>query len=108
MRCLLPRTTRSSQRGFDAPVSVVAGRTLPAPDAQVVAPHARRATIPGRGQGRRDEPLGSIPGTVPRIPPGFVGCGFRDRCGFAMPDCAAAVPLRERAPGHAYLCQIPP
>jgi oligopeptide/dipeptide ABC transporter ATP-binding protein len=66
------------------------------------------ASIPVPGKGRRDEPLGSIPGTVPRIPPGFVGCGFRDRCRFAMPDCAAAVPLRERAPGHTYLCQLPP
>ncbi len=66
------------------------------------------ASIPVPGKGRRDEPLGSIPGTVPRIPPGFVGCGFRDRCRFAMPDCAVGVPLRERAPDHAYLCQIPP
>ena len=66
------------------------------------------ASIPVPGKGRRDEPLGSIPGTVPRIPPGFAGCGFRDRCRFAMPDCAVGVPLRERAPGHAYWCQIPP
>jgi len=66
------------------------------------------ASIPVPGKGRRDEPLGSIPGTVPRIPPGFVGCGIRDRCRFAMPDCAVGVPLRERAPDHAYLCQIPP
>jgi oligopeptide/dipeptide ABC transporter ATP-binding protein len=66
------------------------------------------ASIPVPGKGRRDQPLGSIPGTVPRIPPGFVGCGFRDRCRLAMPDCAAAVPLRERGPGHTYLCQIPP
>ncbi len=66
------------------------------------------ASIPVPGQGRRDEPLGSIPGTVPRIPPGFVGCGFRDRCRFAVPDCAAVVPLRKRAPGHTYLCQLPP
>ena len=66
------------------------------------------ASIPVPGKGRRDKPLGSIPGTVPRIPPGFVGCGFRDRCKLAMPDCAVAVPLRERAPGHTYLCQIPP
>jgi len=63
------------------------------------------ASVPVPGQ-RRDQPLGSIPGTVPRIPPGFVGCGFRDRCAHAMPECATAVPLRERALGHTYLCRL--
>ena len=66
------------------------------------------ASVPVPGRVRRDQPLGSIPGTVPRISPGFAGCGFRDRCAHAMPQCAAAVPLRERAPGHTYLCQLTP
>jgi oligopeptide/dipeptide ABC transporter ATP-binding protein len=66
------------------------------------------ASVPTPGKVRRDQPLGSIPGTVPRIPAGFVGCGFRDRCAHAMPSCAVAAPLRERVPGHAYWCQIPP
>jgi len=66
------------------------------------------ASVPVPGKVRRGEPLGSIPGTVPRIPSGFAGCGFRDRCAHAMPQCAAAVPLRERAPGHTYLCQLAP
>jgi len=66
------------------------------------------ASVPVPGKVRRDEPLGSIPGTVPRIGPGFQGCSFRDRCPFAMPECAIEAPLRQRAPGHAYLCQLPP
>ncbi|MGI4952977.1 MAG: ABC transporter ATP-binding protein [Janthinobacterium lividum] len=64
------------------------------------------ASVPVPGRQRRDEPLGSIPGTVPRMPVGFVGCGFRDRCPSAMPDCAVEVPLRHRSPEHAYLCRL--
>ena len=66
------------------------------------------ASVPVPGKVRRGQPLGSIPGTVPRISPGFAGCGFRDRCAHAMPPCAGTVPLRERAPGHTYLCQLAP
>ena len=65
------------------------------------------ASVPVPGKVRRDQALGSIPGTVPRIPPGFRGCGFRDRCPHAVPACAAEVPLRQRAPDHTYLCQLP-
>ncbi len=66
------------------------------------------ASVPVPGKLRRGQPLDPIPGSVPRIPPDFVGCGFRERCRFAMPACAVAVPLRERAPGHSYLCQLTP
>lgn len=62
--------------------------------------------IPVPGTVRRDEPLGSIPGVVPRVAPGFAGCGFRDRCDHAMPRCAEAVPLQRRSAGHAYLCHL--
>ena len=62
--------------------------------------------VPVPGKVRRDEPLGSIPGIVPRIAPGFAGCGFRDRCAHAMPDCASDVPLRHHAPDHTYLCRL--
>ena len=65
------------------------------------------ACIPIPGTVRRDEPLGSIPGTVPRITPGFTGCGFRDRCAQAQPACAQPVALRNAAPGHAYRCILP-
>ena len=65
------------------------------------------AAVPVPGKTRRGDPLGSIPGTVPRIGAGFVGCGFRDRCAQAMPECAVEVPLRQRAADHSYLCRLP-
>jgi peptide/nickel transport system ATP-binding protein len=65
------------------------------------------ACVPVPGKVKREEPLGSIPGMVPRIPPGFAGCAFRDRCAHAMPECAAAVP-RQRAGAHEFLCRLPP
>jgi peptide/nickel transport system ATP-binding protein len=64
--------------------------------------------IPVPGSARRDAPLGSIPGVVPRIAPDFVGCAFRDRCAHAMPECARSVPRQSTAPGHDYLCRLPP
>jgi peptide/nickel transport system ATP-binding protein len=66
------------------------------------------ACIPVPGTVRRGEPLGSIPGVVPRIAPGFAGCGFRDRCSFALPECAGTVPLRDAGGGHTHLCRLPP
>jgi peptide/nickel transport system ATP-binding protein len=57
---------------------------------------------------RNGEPLGSIPGNVPRIAPDFVGCGFRDRCAMAMSECAQSVPLRDAGADHSYLCRLPP
>jgi peptide/nickel transport system ATP-binding protein len=66
------------------------------------------ACVPVPGTARRDEPLGSIPGVVPRIAPGFVGCGFRDRCAYALPECAELPPLRDAGGGHAHLCRLPP
>ncbi|HEY3848085.1 MAG TPA: ABC transporter ATP-binding protein [Acetobacteraceae bacterium] len=91
------------------------------------------ACIPVPGGSRRDVPLGSIPGVVPRIAPGFVGCAFRDRCAQAMPECASRILSREAGEGrvsvsgphappssyplsrsgrgnnsHQYLCRLPP
>ena len=63
--------------------------------------------VPVPGKMRRDQPLGSIPGTVPRIAMGYSGCAFRDRCSHAMPECAGEIPDRERIPGHRYLCRLP-
>ena len=65
----------------------------------------RCVPIPGRT--RRDEPLGSIPGTVPRIGAGFEGCAFRDRCGHADASCAGAVPRRSASASHDFLCRLP-
>jgi peptide/nickel transport system ATP-binding protein len=64
--------------------------------------------IPVPGKTKTGEPLGSIPGVVPRMPPGFAGCGFRDRCSSAMPECAESVPLRNAGGDHGYLCRLPP
>jgi peptide/nickel transport system ATP-binding protein len=66
------------------------------------------ACVPAPGKTPRDQPLGSIPGTVPRIGAGFVGCGFRQRCGHAIPDCAVGAPLQLRSSQHPYLCRLPP
>ncbi len=64
------------------------------------------ACVPIPGKIKRGDPLGSIPGTVPRIAPGFQGCGFRDRCAHAMPSCAGPIPLRDDGLGHLHLCQL--
>jgi len=63
--------------------------------------------VPVPGKVRRDQPLGSIPGTVPRIPIGFTGCSFRDRCPQAMPACSQDIPEQVRLPGHSYQCRLP-
>jgi peptide/nickel transport system ATP-binding protein len=64
--------------------------------------------IPVPGKTRTGEPLGNIPGAVPRIPPGFKGCGFRDRCAWTTPECAESVPLHDTGTDHGYLCRLPP
>ena len=63
--------------------------------------------VPVPGKVKRDEPLGSIPGVVPRIPPGFTGCAFRDRCSFAEAACAGDIPRRNVGPAHEMLCVLP-
>jgi peptide/nickel transport system ATP-binding protein len=63
--------------------------------------------VPVPGKVKRDEPLGSIPGVVPRIPPGFTGCAFRDRCSFAEAACAGPLPRRDVGPAHEMLCILP-
>src|SRR6185369_7099786 len=52
------------------------------------------ACVPVPGKVRRDQPLGMIRGVVPKIEPGFAGCAFRERCDYAMPECASEVPLQ--------------
>jgi peptide/nickel transport system ATP-binding protein len=66
------------------------------------------ACIPVPGHGQSGAPLGSIPGTVPRLAPGFTGCGFRDRCSRATPECAGAIPTQSPGQGHDYLCRLAP
>jgi peptide/nickel transport system ATP-binding protein len=70
--------------------------------------HGLLACVPVPGKVGRGDPLGSIPGTVPKIGPGFAGCAFRERCAQAMPQCAAGeVPAQERLAGHRYACHLP-
>jgi peptide/nickel transport system ATP-binding protein len=66
------------------------------------------ACIPVPGSSQSGAPLGSIPGTVPRLASGFTGCGFRDRCSHATPECAGAVPTQSCGQGHEYLCRLAP
>ena len=63
--------------------------------------------VPVPGKVKRGEPLGSIPGVVPRIPPGFTGCAVRDRCSFAEAACAGPLPRRDVGPAHEMLCILP-
>ena len=69
--------------------------------------HGLLECVPVPGKVARGAPLGSIPGTVPKIGPGYVGCAFRERCSQAMAVCATAVPAQEREPGHRYECHLP-
>jgi oligopeptide/dipeptide ABC transporter ATP-binding protein len=89
---------------------VVESAPAPALFAAPMHPYTRGllACIPVPGKVRRDQPLGSIPGMVPRIAPGFAGCGFRDRCGYAAAVCAGTVPTQSAAGGHDYLCRLSP
>lgn len=64
------------------------------------------ACVPVPGKVRRDQPLGSIPGVVPRIGHGFAGCAFRDRCGQARPECARTVPWQTGGE-HGWRCVLP-
>ncbi len=64
--------------------------------------------VPVPGKVKRDEPLGAIRGTVPRIGPGFEGCAFRDRCDFANASCARAIPRHTAGANHEYLCRLAP
>jgi peptide/nickel transport system ATP-binding protein len=64
--------------------------------------------VPAPGRVRRDRPLGSIPGVVPTIPPGFAGCAFRSRCSYADATCEHEIPRRQAGAAHDYLCRLAP
>ena len=64
--------------------------------------------VPVPGKVRRDEPLGSIPGVVPRMQPGFAGCAFRDRCDEATAACAGSFPRQTISNDHELLCTLAP
>ena len=66
------------------------------------------ACIPIPGKTPRDQPLGSIPGSVPKTGAAFTGCAFRDRCTHATADCAGTIPHRTVATDHRTLCTMVP
>ena len=61
------------------------------------------ACIPVPGRTQRGGRLGTIAGVVPALVGDVRGCGFRDRCTYARPECAIAVPLRSLRE-HRWLC----
>ena len=85
-----------------------------APTAQLFAapqhPYTRGllSCVPVPGKVRRDRPLGSIPGVVPTIAPGFEGCAFRSRCAHAIEPCGHAIARRQAGATHDYLCRLAP
>jgi peptide/nickel transport system ATP-binding protein len=63
------------------------------------------ACIPVPGETPRGVKLGTIPGMVPSLVGGVVGCAFRDRCPLAEPRCAEdPVPRHLDGVGHAWRC----
>ena len=64
--------------------------------------------VPVPGKVQRDRPLGSIPGVVPAIGPGFAGCAFRSRCAYADATCEREIPRRRAGDAHDYLCRLAP
>ena len=62
--------------------------------------------VPIPGKTPRDQPLGNIPGVVPRIGSGFAGCAFRDRCAHVTVACSGDIPRRTVGPDHATICTM--
>jgi len=55
----------------------------------------------------REQPLGTIEGTVPPLHAMPPGCAFEPRCGYRVPECARALPrLIEVAPAHWARCPV--
>ena len=66
----------------------------------------RSLPIPGRTH--RGDPLGTIPGIVPRQTEERTRCGFVERCPYASEICTRApVPLVPAGEGRAYRCVLP-
>ena len=85
-----------------------------APTAQLFAapqhPYTRGllSCVPVPGKVQREKPLGSIPGVVPTIVPGFAGCAFRSRCSYADATCEHDIPRKAIGTMHDYLCRLAP
>src|SRR5262249_5608845 len=102
-------------RGADRVSVMYAGAAVePAPAADLFGapqhPYTRGllSCVPVPGRVRRDRPLGSIPGVVPRIATDFSGCAFRSRCPQADPACQRELPRQQASAAHHYLCRLAP
>lgn len=62
--------------------------------------------VPVPGKIRPDQPLGSIPGTVPVMKEGFEGCAFRFRCAHQIAACETAAPRRALSATHQVQCHV--
>src|SRR4029077_13694043 len=62
--------------------------------------------VPVPGKMRRDQPLGSIPGTVPTMARGFAGCAFRSRSAHASDTCAHDIPRRPAGGAARRSCRL--
>jgi peptide/nickel transport system ATP-binding protein len=61
------------------------------------------ACIPVPGRTERGGRLGTIAGVVPALIGEVRGCGFRDRCAYARPECAITVPVQSHRE-HRWRC----
>jgi peptide/nickel transport system ATP-binding protein len=64
--------------------------------------------IPVPGKTPPGGTLGTIPGVVPALYGELHGCAFRDRCEYAGPSCASAIPLRRDEGSHHWRCVLDP
>jgi peptide/nickel transport system ATP-binding protein len=63
------------------------------------------ACVPVPGKTDRGEHLGAIPGIVPTLIGRIAGCGFHNRCRYAMAECAENEPESQSlSPGRGYEC----
>ncbi len=70
-------------------------------------PYSRRLFAALPDATRRGGRLATIPGSVPRLDAGFVGCRFADRCSEVMAVCRRdAPPWRELAGGQRARCHL--
>jgi peptide/nickel transport system ATP-binding protein len=60
--------------------------------------------IPVPGRTAPGAPLGAIPGQLPNLIGPQYGCAFRERCSFAVPECAGDIPFVATEPGHQVRC----
>jgi peptide/nickel transport system ATP-binding protein len=62
--------------------------------------------IPVPGRTAPGGALGTLPGVVPSRIGAFEGCGFRERCSHARPECRQTVPLQRSAGDRAWRCVL--